>query len=259
MKRYLGLYIVLSALIFLPSCKVLYPNLMFQQKDYQYFELSQKQIEEYIIQPDDILTINVFSRDGFRLIDVVGDNPATNNSIRNTQNSNIDYLVDPEGFARIPIIGDFYVKGYTQAELQRVLAEKLSSLFVDPYVVVKVNNRRAFVFKGGNARVITLNEAPTNLIEVIAKAGGLEDGVKAYNIKIIRGDYKNPEITMVDLSTIEGLRRGELIIQSNDIVYIERRRRAISDVFREVLPYISVFTTVAGLVTTIILLRNIGK
>ena len=33
----------------------------------------------------------------------------------------VNFLVDNEGFAKLPIIGEFYVKGFTETELERVL------------------------------------------------------------------------------------------------------------------------------------------
>lgn len=237
---------------------------MFKQSEYQFFELAQKQMDQYVIQPGDALTLKVYSRDGFKLIDVLnnvrsgtelGISMTTTNS-----NSNVSedtrYLVDNEGFANVPVLGNFYIKGYTEAELQRVLSEKYSNLFVDPYVIARVVNRRVFIFKGGLASVVELNETPTNLIEVIAKSGGLNDGTKAYNIKVIRGDYKNPQVSLIDLSTLEGLRKADLAMQPNDIVYIEKRQRVVSDVLKELAPYISILTSI----TTIIALSvSFGK
>jgi polysaccharide export outer membrane protein len=221
---------------------------MFQQKDYQFFELAKKEIDEYIIQKGDQFSVRLFSRDGFRLIDI-------SNSTGNFQISNGggSYLVDNEGFAKLPIIGDFYVKGYSERELERVLEEKYSNLFVDPYVMVSVVNRRAFVFKGSSGSVIALNEAPTNLFEVIAKSGGIANDLKSYKIKIIRGDLKNPQISIVDLSSIEGMRNADLIIQSNDIIYIEPRRRPVSAALTELTPILAWLSTI---LTTIALIKT---
>jgi polysaccharide export outer membrane protein len=119
-----------------------------------------------------------------------------------------------------------------------------------------VLNRKAFVFKGSNAQIISLNESPTNLIEVIAKSGGIENELKAYKIKIIRGDLKNPEIIKVDLSTLEGLRNAELIIQANDIVYIEERYRIASELLTEITPILTIATT---LTTIILLITNLQR
>jgi hypothetical protein len=41
---------------------------MFQQKDYQVFELKDKLIEEYVIKPGDDLTLTFVTRDGEALI-----------------------------------------------------------------------------------------------------------------------------------------------------------------------------------------------
>lgn len=249
MRRPIQFLFVFGLLVFMSSCKIFYPNMMFKQKDYQYFELAQKEVEQYIIKSGDQFSLRVFSRDGFKLIDVVSNQTG---NVLNSGNGG-SYLVDNEGFAKLPIIGEFYVYGYTEAELERILEEKYSNLFVDPYVMLTVSNRRAFVFKGSTASVVTLNESPTNLFEVIAKAGGIGNDLKAYKIKVIRGDLKNPQITLIDLSSIEGMRNADLIVQSNDIIYIEPRRRVASDVLREVSPILAWVSTI---LTTVALIRT---
>lgn len=227
---------------------------MFQQKDYQYFELAQKKIEQYPIQPGDEMTIHVYSRDGFKLVDVIGTIGVSGAIMGN--NEPTSYIVDNEGFAKIPILGQFYVKGYTESELEKVLSERFAGLFVDPYVIVHVNNRRALIFLGTGAQVVKLNNSPTTLIEVLAQAHGIDQTGKAFRIKIIRGDLKNPEVQLVDLSTLEGMRKADLVIQNNDIIYIEKR----NNYARELL---NIITPVLGLVTTIstltFLILQVGK
>jgi polysaccharide export outer membrane protein len=201
----LGVLLLFSA----SSCRTLYPNEMFKQKDYQFFELAKKKVEEYVIEPGDELTLEVYSRDGFKLVDVLGgglSSPAastpgqsaltgsTSTSSGSTTTSNKHtYMVDKEGFAKLPVLGMLYVKGYTQNELETQLAQRYASLFVNPFVILRVANRRVFVFRGEVASVVELNNAPTSLPEVLAKAGGLNRQLKAYNIKIIRGDLANPQ------------------------------------------------------------------
>ena len=121
MKQALGLFIIAALLISIPSCRLLYPNLMFQQKQYQYFELAQKQIDQYVIQPGDEISLRVYARDGFRLVDVIGSVGGAAGTIGSTASSTvtnstviITYLVDNEGFARLPVVGELFVKGYTE-------------------------------------------------------------------------------------------------------------------------------------------------
>jgi polysaccharide export outer membrane protein len=260
MKKVLGIFTIAALLLSTPSCRVLYPNLMFQQKQYQYFELAQKQIDQYVIQPGDEISLRIYARDGFRLVDVLGGSMipglaggGLNSTIQNGANAGVTYLVDNEGFARLPVVGELFVKGYTEKELNRILADKFSGLFVDPFVIAKVENRRALVFKGSSAAVISLNAGPTNLLEVIAKSGGLSENSKAYKIKVLRGDIKNPQVILIDLSTLEGVRKADLIVQSNDIIYIEEKRTSIAaQVLTEISPYLSFVTTIA----TVILLAK---
>jgi polysaccharide export outer membrane protein len=258
MKQFSGIFLIAVLLISIPSCRVLYPNLMFQQKQYQYFELAQKQIDQYIIQPGDEINLRIYARDGFRLVDVVGSGTnGGNSSSMMTTTAVIDYLVDNEGFVRLPVIGELFVKGYTEKELNRILADKFSGLFVDPFVIVKVDNRRVLFFKGTSASIVGLNDGPTNLLEVIAKGGGLAENSKAYKIKVIRGDIKNPQVILIDLSTLEGMRRADLIVQSNDIIYIEEKRASVAaQVLNEISPYLGVITTIA---TVILLAQTYGK
>ncbi|MDB5281593.1 MAG: polysaccharide export protein Wza [Bacteroidota bacterium] len=228
-------------------------------KDYQYFELAQKQIDQYVIQPGDEMSVKVFTRDGFRLVDVIGNvnGGGGGGSSIQSASSFVTYPVDNEGFVRLPIVGEMFVKGYTEKELQRILADKYSGLFVEPFVIVRVENRRAFVFKGSGASVVALNFAPTNLLEVIAKSGGLDQALKAYNIKVIRGDIKNPQVILIDLSTLEGMRKADLIVQSNDIIYIEQKRTNIATlILSEFTPYLGLVTTVT---TVILLAKAFGK
>jgi len=257
--------LIVALLISIPSCRVLYPNLMFQQKQYQYFELAQKQIDQYVIQPGDEISLRVYARDGFRLVDVVGSvGGATGTSINSSASATnsastigLTYLTDNEGFVRLPIVGELFVKGYTEKELNRILADKLAGLFVDPFVVARVENRRALVFRGSSGGVVSLNAGPTNLLEVIAKSGGLTENSKAYKIKVIRGDMKNPQVILIDLSTLEGMRKADLIVQSNDIIYIEEKRPSIaSQLLTEISPYLGFVTTIA---TLVLLAKTYGK
>ena len=154
------------------------------------------------------------------------------------------------------ILNNYINASNSKVQLEKELAQKYSSLFVDPYVVIKVTNRRVFVFKGITGMVVTLNEAPTSLIEVLARSGGLDRTLKAFKIKIIRGDVKNPEVHLIDHSTLEGLRTAELTMQPNDIVYVEDRKRVVRDAFIEAAP---IFTSVTTVVSFILLIKTLGK
>ena len=225
------------------SCKVIYPNRMFQKKDYEYFRFNQQLIEEYVIQPGDEFTLEVYTRNGFELVDIISG--ALSRQSGNIGNEyRVTYVVNTKGFAYLPVLGDYYCVGMTERELEQRLEQEFSDKYKDPYVVLRVSNRRVFVFKGSEGAVISLNQAPTSVIEVIALAGGLNRDEKAYNIKVIRGDLSQPEIIEIDLSTIEGLRKAELMVQTNDIIFVEERWKVASTLLGELTPILALVSTI---------------
>lgn len=256
-KNKLVLFSLILVSLFLSSCKVLFPNRMFKQGNYEYFSVGQQTLDQYTIEKGDLLTLKIYSREGFDLIDVLPNETGGGSSV-NTQNmgstsgvNTVNYLVEQDGYVELPLFGRTFVLGLTENQLEDLIEEKCRSIFNEPYAVLKVTNRRAFVFKGSEASVVSLNQGPTSLIEVIAKSGGIGSDLKAYKIKILRGNLKNPEIIDVDLSTIQGLQDANLIVQSNDVVYIEQRLRFVGGALKEISPIISIVGTTATLIVLV--------
>jgi polysaccharide export outer membrane protein len=123
--------------------------------------------------------------------------------------------------------------------------------------MLNVLNRRVMVFPGaeGNARVVNLPDNNTNLIQVLAMAGGISDRGKAHRIKVIRGELKNPKIYLFDLSSIEGMKKADFVVQTNDIIYVEPLPRYARGVVAEIGPYLSLITSVVLTLTLINRLR----
>lgn len=255
MKHTKYILILFLGMFLFNSCKILYPNRMFKKGNYEYLQTIREPIKEYVIQKGDQLTLQIFARSGFDLIDVLRfdmeaagaarEGSGGNMMMRGMQNQgqNQFYLVEPDGFVELPIFGRIYVEGFTEKQVEELIEKRSSDIFVEPFAILRVINRRVFLFKGPAGSVIPLNPNPTNIIEVIAASGGLERNVKAYKIKVIRGDLKNPEIIDIDLSTIEGLKKADLIVQTNDIIYIEDRLRVTQGILGEITPVISLITT----------------
>jgi polysaccharide biosynthesis/export protein len=96
--------------------------------------------------------------------------------------------------------------------------------------------------QGGSATVLTLLNSNTTLLEAIALAGGITDG-KAHRVKLIRGTAQNPQIYLIDLSSIEGYKQGNIILQANDIIYIDSRDRVAQKILESITPYLTLLST----------------
>src|SRR5690606_25681820 len=104
---------------------------------------------------------------------------------------------------------------------------------------------------GGTAQVITLTNANTTLLEALALAGGVSDRGVASKIKLIRENKESGgrDVYLVDLSTIDGLAQADLIVQPNDIIYVEPLPLIASELVREISPIITLITTTALIIT----------
>jgi polysaccharide biosynthesis/export protein len=254
MKKLVFLFLLISGLFSLNSCKVLFPNRMFKEKGYEYLQPSREPITQYVIQPGDQITLQIFARQGFDLLDVIlRDTEARAgvgggmNMMRMGQMGQNFYLVEPDGYVELPIFGRVYAAGFTEKQLEELIEKRSSILFNEPFAILRVTNRRAIVFLGPRGLVVPLNPQPTTLLEVLANAGGLSNDLKAYKIRILRGDLNNPQIIKVDLSTLTGLKDADLIVQTNDVIYVENRLRGTNAVLRELTPVLSLTTTALSL------------
>lgn len=254
-KQYPLFLILIVGFLILESCnKTFYSNRMFNTDDYALLYNKSKELQDaYLIKKGDEITLKVYSRNGMNLVDVLNNGGSSTTSM----SQQVLYIVDKEGYADFPVLGKIYVEGLKEDSLKLTLESEFGKLINQPFVYVRVENRRAIVFMGSKGNLVPLNRYPTNLFEVLAKAGGLDRDLKAYNIKVIRGSLKNPEIREINLSSIQGIKEADLIIQTNDIVYVEQRKKFVSTALQEILtPLTLLVSTITSSLTVLLLLKN---
>ena len=169
---------------------------------------------------------------------ILGDgNGGVTNSASSGSFSVVEFKVRPDGNIKMPVLGEVSVIGLTVKQAEEMFEQKFQAYFVNPFVILEVTNKRIYIFKGGSySTEVNLENENSTLFEVLAKSGGVAGnsgvgsasngqvsgiGNYASRIKIIRGDLKNPTIYLVDLSKIEGLKDADIIMQANDIIYID--------------------------------------
>jgi polysaccharide export outer membrane protein len=259
MRRFLLLFVVLLSL---SSCRFLRPNLMLKTpKNYVFDKLNDTMAtEEYRISYTDDISLRVLSNEGFKLVDFSNSGGGnTGGGATGANNaSTIQTLVEHDGTIKVPLIGRIKVLGLTMREAEQLLETKFSEFYVGPYVILRVTNKRVSIFPGlgGAGKVVPITNLNTTVMEALAYAGGIQDDGKAYRIKLIRQASPKPKVYLIDLSTIDGLQAGNTVVQANDVIYVEPRPRFISRAVNELAPYISVFSSVALILTTIYLFKQ---
>jgi len=200
------------------------------------------QVTEYRIAPNDELSFSIYTHNGEKMVELMSTSGGGGQA---AQSGGLQYLVEHDGMIKLPIIQRVKVGGMTLREAESFLEGEYSNYLNKPFVQLKVTNNRVIIFPGGDggtAKVVSLQNSNTTLFEALAMSGGIVDG-KAHNIKLIRGDLKNPKIYKIDLSTIDGVKQANLTLQANDIIYIEPRARIPQRLLAEIAPYLSLVTT----------------
>lgn len=193
---------------------------------------------EYKIGLNDMLEIQIVPNKGATLIESVGSDPSGGSS---STNKFISSTVEFDGTIKMPVLGRVLINELSIRDAELMLEERLKQFYVDPYVTIKITNKRIILFPGesGSARVLTLTNQNTNLLEALASAGGVSTNGKANRIKLIRGDLKNPQVYLIDLSTIEGMKKADMVLQGNDIIYIEGRNDYAQNFLTRIASYLA--------------------
>lgn len=244
-------------LVSISSCQVYKQNVMFKT-DKDYSSEATAAFEEYdsayYIQPDDYIYLKVYSNKGELLVDPNYQYQSEVGGQR-IKEDKPKYLVQPNGDVVLPLVGVVNLGGLTIAESNQLLAEKFSEYYASPYVLMSLANRRVVVIGPLGGKVIPMENENMNLIEVIALYGGMDEKSQAGKIKLVRGDLKNPNVQLIDLSTLQGLKDANLNIMANDVVYIEPRRKIFSESIRDISPLASLVTSFLTLIVVVASLR----
>lgn len=255
MKLSFRIVYILLTLWSLQSCSLYKNNIYFRIAEEELDTLdriSNSASENYLIATNDYLTISVYTSNGEMLIDpekqfLQGNNGA--NIMNNTNNISVNkrkYLVDPNGFVTLPMVGRVKIDSLTLPQANNMLSLKYNVYYDSSFVLTTCENRRVVVLGALGNQVVPLENENMNLLEVLALTNGVND-IKVNNIRIIRGDLKNPQVEIVDLTTIEGMRKANLKVENHDVIYIQPRRKVLTEIVRDISPILSLTTSLVTL------------
>ena len=155
------------------------------------------------------------------------------------------------------------VEGLTINAAEEMLQEAFNKFYKEAFIKLRPANRRVVVLGavgggqgGSGGAVIPLDNENINILEVLALAGGVDQGGKVESIKLIRGDLQDPQVFEMNLGTIDGLKRGGMIVESGDVIYVEPWRRPFRETLTDVSPVISILSST---ITLIFVIQNTTK
>lgn len=200
--------------------------------------------KNYIIQQNDYLKLDVYSNKGEKLIDP---NPELSNLTNNqnrTDKQQPNYLIDLQGVAKFPMIGELKLEGLTLRQAEEIIQKEYQNYFEKPFALLTYANKRVIILGAPGGQVIPLVNQNISLIEVLSLANGLDNLAKAQNIRVLRKE----KVFLIDMSTIEGYKNGNMLIEPGDIVYIEPVRRPISEALKDYIGVLSLAVSIYALI-----------
>lgn len=271
--RFFNFFLVIA--LFSSSCKIYKRNILFraskeQEKQFREAAKNIQTPKNYLVQKNDFIEFIMLTNKGEVLVDptsefakqISGGGIAASNSVK--------FLVQADGAVELPILGRVKIDSLTLSQCDSLLSKEYGKFYQDPFIKTKVSNRRVFILGmgsgsssmgvggggggvGGGSRVFDLENENITLMELMARVGVPAPFSYAHRIKVIRGDFKNPTIFTLDPTRIDSFQKDNLLIQPNDIVYIEPAVRVTFDFIRDT----ALFSGLLSTFLTILLLTRL--
>src|ERR1700722_6117300 len=149
---------------------------MFKTEDgYKYATAPDTIVPEYRISSNDRFTFNMSTNDGYKLLDygiqlnagIPGSGGGGGGGGVGTGSNSLEYIVDKDGYAKLPTLNRVYIRGKTVPEAEKMLEDLYSEYYLSPFIMLKVTNKRVLVFpgEGGAGTEVTLANDNTSLLE----------------------------------------------------------------------------------------------
>lgn len=209
-------------------------------------EYKKEVVFENIIAPNDRVDVTVYVQAGQGSQQMSSILTSRDSSDNSTIQENAGLLVTQKGAVRLPLIGSINIAGLTQDEASDMLIKEYKKYIRNPYVIVEIKNQRIIVIgEVNNPGIVPVVNGTMNVIEAIARTGDLTDLASRTNIKIVRGDLRNPEIRHVNITSLNSLSLASLYLKPNDILYVQPRAlKGYNKAFDEISPFWNMLNSV---------------
>jgi polysaccharide export outer membrane protein len=234
-------------------------------KDVTYFkDLEQSKLDEItttatpyqdpVIKPKDILQITIQTID------------PTNRSVIETQSDpktsgTSGYLVSNEGYIELLLLGKIKVGGLTTKEIEKLIHSRVTTLYKDPVVSVRLANFTITVLGEVNrpGQQLVVNEK-VSILDAIGMAGDLTIFGKRENVLLITEENGVKKFVRFNLSSSTIFQSKYFYLRQNDILYIEPSNAKVASndmaTVRNLTILTSVLSFTALIVTNIINLNR---
>jgi len=130
-------------------------------------------------------------------------------------------LVNPNGYAIFPLIGKVKVAGLYEDDLTGYLEKKYSKYIKNPQINIHILNKHVIVLGAVKTPgVVKITNETMNLFQALAARGGVTKIGKEDGVIIVRGNLKNPKISLINLTSLNSIRKNNLTLYPGNIAYV---------------------------------------
>ena len=222
-------FVVISALAgIITSCVPVSKMIYLQTKDDSTEKKLEYQMEEYRLQENDIIDVQIRSmnEEANKLFSIQSSQGQQAAQAGVASGGDLYYMtgytVNKNGAVELPYLGEIIVKGKTLQEAKTIIENEVSKLFRSFYLSVKLGGIRFSAlgeFNGPGKHVILQNQA--TIYEAIAMSGDLTPLAKRNEIRLIRQYPDGTRIHTINLLDQSIIGSPYYFIQPNDVLYAE--------------------------------------
>lgn len=210
---------------------------------------------EPLIAPNDILSINISSLnpEASAIFNQDQRSRTTTTTVTGSPTERGGYLVTPDGFIQLPVLGKIKAAGLTKEQLKNNITKSLldQKLLKDPLVEIRYLNYEVTVLgEVGKPTVITVPSEKISMMKAIGLAGDVTIYGKRNKVLLIREEGGNRVTHHIDLTAPDFLASPYYYLEPNDIVYVEpnKARATQSTMWPQLVPILLTALSVAVIV-----------
>ncbi|HEY0900127.1 MAG TPA: polysaccharide biosynthesis/export family protein [Sphingobacteriaceae bacterium] len=187
---------------------------------------------KFVIQPEDILGINVVSLNP-EASALFNNQTFSGINYNNYENPSAGYLVDEKGEIHFPLIGSIKASGLTTTQLRQEIQKQLVTYLKEPVVNIRILNFKISVMGDVlNPGVYNIQNEKVTLPEALTMAGDLNITAKRTNLLLIREVNGDRVYIPIDLTSKNLFHSPYYYLKNNDLIYVEPNKTKYATVNR---------------------------
>ncbi len=183
--------------------------------------------KEPTIQPDDILSISIFTIDPttsmvINQLNTQSLNVGSLTASSSSNSSSSGFLVDKNGEIELSVVGRIKLLGLTTSQARDLIREKAAISYKYPNVQVRYSNFKITILgEVAHPDTYTIPNEKVTIIDALGLAGDLTIYGKRENVMLIRKTEGKMQFARLNLNSAQIFNSPYFYLKQNDVLYVE--------------------------------------